>query len=72
MASKMMLGILTVLCFINMILLFSQTTELNEKYMKLQALIEINQNSIKNQENNLEQIRLILDKIRKSDSNLRF
>lgn len=40
--------------------------------MKLQALIEINQNSIKNQENNLEQIRLILDKIRKSDSNLRF
>ena len=70
MASRMMLGILTVLCFINLIMLLSQTSELNDKYMKLQALIEINQNAIKNQEDNVEQIRRIIDKTRKSQSHL--
>ena len=69
MASRMMLGILTVLCFINLIMLLSQTTELNEKNLKLQALIEIIQNSIKNQEDSIEQIRRILDETRKSKSN---
>jgi len=53
MASKMMLGLLTVICIIDFMLLFKQTNSLTDQDMEIKALVEINQNSIESATNML-------------------